>query len=356
MVNPMNLKERFLNQLHGREIDMIPVGCTTTYGVVAFMKQSGFERPLADTDPTAMTGLAYSGHQFGGFEWVKAMGWDITALSEALGCRLGQPSIDRQLSIKDHPFANRLQDLAFPRDFLDRGRFPVYRRHFELLKTKVADELVIFGETEGAFTCAANLVGIEQLLKWCLRSPDSVLRLFEVTKQAAVAAAIFAFENGADYFVFAEPTSSPALLGPDLYERFVLPLETEIIQEIRGPVVLHICGNTDSIVGYMCVTGAAGISIEEQTDLKKAVGTAHSRRVKVFGNVANSTLSRTPAEVYSEATIALQNGTDFLCPGCGISPNTALENILQLKRARDDYFRTSWINNASINMDSTGAP
>jgi [methyl-Co(III) methanol-specific corrinoid protein]:coenzyme M methyltransferase len=334
----MNLKERFLNQLQGRGIDMIPVGCTTTYGVVALMKQSGFERPLADTDPVAMTGLAYSGHQYGGFEWVKAMGWDITALSEALGCRLGQPSIVRQLSIRDHPFADRRQDLAFPQNFLDRGRFPVYKKNLDLLNKKVAGKLVIFGETEGAFTCAANLVGIEQLLSWCLRNPDYVLQVFEVTRRAAVAAANFAFENGADYFVFAEPTSSPALLGPDLYERFVLPLEREIIREISGPVVLHICGNTDSIVGFMCDTGAAGISIEEQTNLKKAVEIAHAKGVRVFGNVANSTLSRTPAEVYSEATTALQNGTDFLCPGCGISPNTALVNILQLKKARNDYF------------------
>ena len=231
-----------------------------------------------------------------------------------------------------------LRDLAFPEEFLDRGRFPVYRKHLELLKKKVDDKLVIFGETEGAFTCAANLVGVEQLLKWCLRKPDNVARLFEIVKQASIAAAKFAFQNGADYFVFAEPTSSPTLLGPALYERFALPLEKEIISEITGPVVLHICGNTDSILSLMCDTGAAGISIEEQTNLKKAVEMAHSKRVRVFGNVANSTLSRTPAEVYSEATFALQGGTDFLCPGCGISPNTALENILQLKRARDDYF------------------
>jgi [methyl-Co(III) methanol-specific corrinoid protein]:coenzyme M methyltransferase len=334
----MNLKKRFMNQLQGKEVDMTPVGCTTTYGVIAFMRRSGFERPLADTDADAMTGLAYAGHQYGGFEWVKAMGWDITALSEALGCRLGQPLIDRQFLIKDHPFSDNLHDLVFPDDFLDRGRFPAYRKNLALLKKKADDELAVFGETEGAFTCAANLVGVEQLLRWCLRKPEHVLRLFDVTKRAAVAAANFAFQNGADYFVFAEPTSSPALLGPDLYERFVLPLETEIIEEIGEPVVLHVCGNTDSIVRFMCCTGAAGISIEEQTDLKNAVEAAHAKGVKVFGNVANSTLSRTPAEVYSEAIAALQNGTDFLCPGCGISPNTRLENILQLKRARDDYF------------------
>jgi [methyl-Co(III) methanol-specific corrinoid protein]:coenzyme M methyltransferase len=334
----MNLKERFWNQLTGKKVDRVPVGCTTTYGVVDFMKKSGFDRPLADTDPEAMTGLSYAGHQYGGFEWIKAMGWDITALSEALGCRLGEPAIDRPLSIKNHPFADSLQDLAFPKDFLERGRFPAYRKHLELLQKKVDGALVIFGETEGAFTCAANLVGVEQLLKWCLRKPDYVVQLFEVTKKAAIAAANFAFQNGADYYVFAEPTSGPALLGPALYERFVLPLEREIISEIHGPVVLHICGNTDSIVGAMCETRAAGISIEEQTNLKKAVETAHAKGVKVFGNVANSTLGRTPKEVYGEAILALQNGADFLCPGCGLSPNIALENILQLKTARDDFF------------------
>ena len=54
----MTLKERFMNRLAGREADMTPVGCTTTYGVVDLMKKCGYERPLADTDPVAMTELA----------------------------------------------------------------------------------------------------------------------------------------------------------------------------------------------------------------------------------------------------------------------------------------------------------
>jgi [methyl-Co(III) methanol-specific corrinoid protein]:coenzyme M methyltransferase len=333
----MNLKELFLHRLQGRDSDKTPVGCTTTYGVIDFMRKCGFERPLADTDPQAMTELAYAGHQYGGFEWVKAMGWDITALSEALGCRLGQPLIDRQFHIKSHPFANNLDGLVFPRDFLDRGRFPAYRSHLELLKRKVGDTLAIFGETEGAFTCAANLVGLEQLLKLCLRRSDAVYRLFEVTKQAAIAAANFAFRNGVDYFVFAEPTSGPALASPALYEQFILPLEREIFCEVQGPVVLHVCGNADSIVQLMCSTGACGISIEEKSDLRRAVETAHSRGIKVFGNVSSSAFRLTPGDVYREAVNALQSGTDFLCPGCGLPPDARVENIFQLKNARDDF-------------------
>jgi [methyl-Co(III) methanol-specific corrinoid protein]:coenzyme M methyltransferase len=318
-------------------VDRTPVGCTTTYGVIDLMLQCGFSRPLADIDPTAMTELAYAGHKFGGFEWVKSMGWDITALSEAMGCRLGKPLIDRPFFIKTHPFAESLQGLTFPPDFLDRGRFPIYRKHLELLKKRVGDALVIFGETEGAFTCAANLVGTDQLLKWCLTRPDAVLSVLETTKEAAVAAANFAFDNGADYFVFAEPTSGTDLLSPRLYERFVLPLEKEIVCKVAGPVVLHVCGSADLIIELMCDTGAAGISIEGKTDLKRAAEVAHANGVMIFGNVSTAALGDSPESVYREAISALENGTDFLCPGCGIAPRSPIENIRQLKKARDDF-------------------
>ena len=92
----MTLKKKFMNRLTGSSSDETLVGCTTTYGVVDLMRKCGYERPLADTDPVAMTELALAGHRYAGFEWVKAMGWDITAISEALGCILAPPEIDRQ--------------------------------------------------------------------------------------------------------------------------------------------------------------------------------------------------------------------------------------------------------------------
>jgi [methyl-Co(III) methanol-specific corrinoid protein]:coenzyme M methyltransferase len=337
----INLRDRFWNRFTGKDTDMTPVGCTTTYGVLALMKKCGYERPAADTDPVAMTELALAGPTYAGFEWVKAMGWDITAISEAMGCTLGIPKIDLQYFIKVHPYAESIEGLEYPKDFLQRGRFPAYKEHFRLLKEKVGDKMVIFGESEGAFTCAANLVGTEQYMKWCMKEPQKVEKVLEVTKEAAIAAANFAFDNGADYYVFAEPTSGPALLSPRIYKKFVLPVEQEIFKRVKGPVVLHVCANTDPIIELMCDTGAAGISIEEKADMKKAVEIAHKKGVKVFGNVSTAVtlFQGTPEQVYGESRQALENGTDFLCPGCGIAPNSPLENLVQLKKARDDYFR-----------------
>ncbi len=334
------LKERFLNQLHGKDVDMTPVGSTTTWAVVALQEACGFFRPDADTDPKAMFELAMAGPKYAGWEWIKAMGWDIVPLSEAMGVELGPPTKDTQYYVKAHPYAESLDGLDFPADFLDRGRFPVYKEQFRLLKEAVGDEMVIFGESEGAFTCAANLVGTELFMRWMFKEPDKVNQVLDVTKEAAVAAANFAFDQGADYYAYAEPTSGPALMSPRLYKKFVLEVEKEIIGRVKGPVVLHICANSDPIIEMMCDTGAAGISIEEKADMKRAVEIAHQKGVKVFGNVATATtlFSGTPEECYKESWAALDNGTDFLTPGCGVAPPSPLENLKQLRKARDDYF------------------
>ena len=336
----MNLKERFMNQLEGKPVDMTPVGCTTTYGMVDLMKKCNAERPLADTDPEAMTKLALAG-EFAGFEMVKAMGWDITAMSEVFGCGLGIPQIDLQYCIKEHPYAESLDGLEYPSDFVKKGRFPIYKKQFEMLKAEVGDEKVIFGESEGAFTCGANLVSTENFMRWTFKRKKDVEKVLEITKQAMIDVINFAFENGADYYVMAEPTAGPALMSPKMFKKFVVPILSEVVEKTNGPLVLHICGNTDLIIPLMCETGVKGISIEEDANMKEAVKIAHENGVRVFGNVATATtlFMGTPEESYKEALEALENGTDFLCPGCGIAPGSPLENLLQLKKARDDFFK-----------------
>ena len=336
----MTLKQTFMRRLTGQEVGPVPVGCTTAYPMMELMHSCGYERPLADVDPVAMTELSLAGHRYAGFEWVKAMGWDLTALSEAFGCGLGQPAIDLQYYVKTHPFEESLDGLDCPDDLLTRGRFPAYKEQFKLLKEKVGDELAIFGMSEGPFTCAANLLDPAQIMRATLKEPAKVQKVLDVTVEAVTKLANFAFSNGADYYCLGEPTSSPDLLSPRAWERFVLPAIARIARSAKGPVVLHICGNTDIIIHLMCETGIAGISIEEKADLKKASTICHAKGLKIFGNVSTvSTLFMgSTEECYREAMKAIENGVDFLAPGCGIAPQSPLENVRQLKRARDDYF------------------
>jgi len=82
---------------------------------------------------------------------------------------------------------NGMGCIDYPSDFLDRGRFPVYKKQFNLLKEKVGDKMAIFGESEGAFTCGANLVGTENFMKWTFKRAKDVEKVLEITKQAMIA-------------------------------------------------------------------------------------------------------------------------------------------------------------------------
>lgn len=337
----MTLKERVMNRLLGKDGDVTPVGCTTTYGVVELMKKVGAERPLADTDPKAMANLAL-GYAAAGFEWCKAMGWDITPVSEVMGCTLGEPKIDLQKYIKEHPYAESLDGLAYPDNLFEKGRFPAYKEQFRILKDKLNDEVAIFGESEGAWTAACNLVGTEKFMKWTFKEQAKVQQVLDVTKAVIIDVINWAFDQGADYYVLAEPSSGPALMSPRTWKQFVQPMITEVVQKAKGPLVLHVCANTDSIIPFMCETGVAGISIEEKANMKAAVEIAHTKGVKVFGNVATATtlFMGTPEACYQESIAALENGCDFLTPGCGIAPGSPLMNVQQLRKARDDFFKT----------------
>jgi [methyl-Co(III) methanol-specific corrinoid protein]:coenzyme M methyltransferase len=338
----MKLKEKFMRRLEGKDTGgPAMVGCTTTYGVVELMKKCGAERPLADFDPEAMAKLAIAGYEIAGFEWVKAMGWDITPVSEVMGCELGAPKIDLQHFIKAHPFAESLDGLQIPENFFEKGRFPAYKKQFEILKKHFGDEVAVFGESEGAWTCACNLVGTEQFMKWTFKEKEKVQQVIDVTKQAVIDVINWAFDQGADYYCLAEPSSGPALMSPRTWKQFVQPMMTDICSKAKGPIVLHICANTDLIIPMMCETGVAGISIEEKADMKKAAEVAKEKNVRIFGNVATATtlFMGTPEQCYAESIASLENGTDFLTPGCGIAPGSPLENIFQLKKARDNFYK-----------------
>jgi len=46
---------------------------------------------------------------------------------------------DIQYSIQVHPYAESLENLDFPSNYLERGRFPMFKEHFRLLKEKVGE-------------------------------------------------------------------------------------------------------------------------------------------------------------------------------------------------------------------------
>ncbi|HOP09546.1 MAG TPA: methylcobamide:CoM methyltransferase MtaA [Candidatus Methanofastidiosa archaeon] len=336
----MTPKKRLKNAIYGKDVDIIPVVSVTQTGTKDLMDICGAYWPDAQKDPVKMANLAYEAYNTIGFEAVRVP-YCLTVLMEALGCDIMEGGTTRQPSIASHPYNSRqpLPLKPIPEDVLEQKRIPVVLDAIGELRSKVGDDVPIISGAEGPVTVASDLLEVTTFMKWTIKKMDAVKEYLEYATDAVISYANAMFDAGADVFSLLDPVASPELMNPRDFNDMVLPLYQKMSGELKGDVVLHICGNVEFILPYLKDTGFAAVSIEEKTDLVKAKE-IFDGDIRVVGNVSTSTtlFNGTPDEVYKEAREAIDNGTDVLAPGCGLAPMTPLENCRALVRARNEFY------------------
>ncbi len=192
----------------------------------------------------------------------------------------------------------------------------------------------VLGWVEGPFAEYADLRGLESALTDLLDRPE----LFQTAAPAIVQnAANFAaaqIEAGADMIGIGDAAAS--LIGPELYQRYVLPFEAGLIDAIHhagGYAKLHICGNINNILSLMSQTGADVIDIDWMVSPDEA-GQKVSSNVVLCGNVDPTAilLQGSQEQVTEAARDCLSKGglRFILMPGCEIPQGTPIENIRAL--------------------------
>jgi MtaA/CmuA family methyltransferase len=131
------------------------------------------------------------------------------------------------------------------------------------LKQRAGRDLCVEGWVEGPCAMAADLRGVNTLMLDFFDDPAFVRDLFEFVIEMEIRFARAQIEAGADLIGVGDAAAS--LIGPRLYETFVLPYEQKLIagiHEAGGRVRLHICGNTRRILRMMGESGADLIDLD----------------------------------------------------------------------------------------------
>ncbi|MEM4406118.1 MAG: uroporphyrinogen decarboxylase family protein, partial [Candidatus Methanomethylicaceae archaeon] len=187
---------------------------------------------------------------------------------------------------------------------------------------------------EGPTTLAGHLLGVERLCLMMIKKPDEVMKYIEAAEEACVIYAKALIREGADIIAPADPTASPSVLSPRMFERFSKkPLMS--VASVAKMSILHICGNATPILNHMADCGFSALSIEEKVDLTTAKSLLKERRVAIVGNVpsAGVLLTGTEEEVFKVSKQAIASGVDILAPSCGIAPRTPTRNLRAMVRA-----------------------
>lgn len=189
----------------------------------------------------------------------------------------------------------------------------------------------VLGWVEGPLAEYADLRGVENAMFDLIDDPDFFMEVASRLTANQIDFALAQIEAGADMVGMGDAAAS--LIGPDIYEKCVLPLEAKLIEAIHNAgatAKLHICGDIGKIIHLMTKTGADIIDVDWMVPLKHArekVGP----EVTLCGNFDPSAvlLQSTPEQIAATARQCIADAGEkfILMPGCEVPPGTPEENI-----------------------------
>ncbi|MBN2293244.1 MAG: uroporphyrinogen decarboxylase family protein [Pirellulales bacterium] len=213
----------------------------------------------------------------------------------------------------------------------DQGRMLNRVKGVELFRQKVGSELFIEGWIEGPCAEAADLRGINHLMIDFFDDPAFVRDLFEFNIEMATRFAQAQVDAGVDIVGLGDAAAS--LVGPQIYEEFVLPYERRLIEKLHGMgtrVRLHICGNITAILPHIGTLGVDMLDVDSMVSLADA-REAVSHDVTLAGNInpVEDLRNSTPEKIVADIkTCRAQSAPRYIAAaGCEIPRDTPDENV-----------------------------
>jgi uroporphyrinogen decarboxylase len=219
------------------------------------------------------------------------------------------------------------------------GRLRVYLDAISYAYEARGDTVPILAYVPAPFTTAQQLVDQEAFLLGLLTEPERVQRLLEYATRSIIRFCRAVIGTGG-LPILVDPLASGSVISADHYREFALPYEAEVIRYLHRydlDVVLHICGDTNSIIHLMPESGADLLSIDH-IGLDTAIARAGDR-CRIIGNFdTTAILLSQPQEIADSVATMVLAGKP--CPrgfvaatGCEVPVETPSENVRAFVRA-----------------------
>lgn len=326
--------ERVMNRFGGKPVDRIP-----NFSLVMMFaaKLVGVSYGQYCADHRYLVDGAFRCHEQFGIDMVCAIS-DPMREAEGFGANVVLPD-------EGVPYCPvmRLQDIK-DIDTLkvidpDSGR----RMHDRLeavrrMKERAGKDIPVVGWVEGALAECCDLMQLQKVFINMLDEPEAIMQLIDICTQQGILFAQAQVQAGADIIGIGDAATS--LIGPALYEEFVLPYQQKMIQAVHdagAKVKLHICGNITPVLDLVAQTGADMVDLDHMVDMDKAEQIL-PKDCCICGNFdpVEIMLQGTPEQVQAATRkcMALSSKNhNFVAPGCEIPKETPIPNMLALKAA-----------------------
>lgn len=330
----MNSRERIFAMIEGRTVDRTPLMPITMmfaadYAGVPYGRYVSDYRTLVDAQLRVAEAF--------GFDYVSCIS---DPAREAADCGADVVFFpDQPPAIREgHALLANKASLARLKqpDPLGGGRMHDRAQAVALFKEKAGRDLYIEGWVEGPCAEGADLRGINALMMDFMEDPVFVEDLFAFVLELGLRFARAQVEAGADVIGVGDAAAS--LVGPALYEAYVLPWEMRLvkgIQSMGAHVRLHICGNTRPILSGMGSLGCEIVDLDWMVPVSEARAAMGPEQV-LLGNLDPVQVIRngTPDEIRAALEqCRVEAGDRYIAgAGCEVVRDTPHDNLRALAR------------------------
>ncbi|MDF2568964.1 MAG: hemE 3 [Sporomusa sp.] len=324
-------KQRLLAVLSKQPVDRPPVICPggmMNAAIVDVMKSSNQTLPAAHSDATLMANLAAAVHNLTGFENF-GLPFCMTVEAELLGSEIDlgtfvcEPKISREVFMS----ATQVEYKDIP-TILNTGRIPVVCQAASILSTQYPD-IPVIGSLTGPVSTAASIIDPIPFLKDLRKNAPAAHRVFDYVTDLLIGFAHKLIDHGASVIAIGDPTATGEILGPKLFGEYAVPYINKLIAAVHQrnvPVIVHICGNLNSVRPLISSLKANAISTDAIVNLKQLKD--EFPQLTTMGNISTYLLEYGPPEkVALQTRNLLTQGIDIIAPACGLSTSSTLANI-----------------------------
>ena len=333
----MNSFQRVMNRLQGKPVDRIP---NLSIVMMFAAKELGVPYSYCCRDHRLLADAAFLCHARYGIDMVCAIS-DSLREAEGFGTEVVFPA--EGVPYASHMRLQKLSDI----DTLKVIDPSLGRRMADtveavrLMRQRAGNDVPVVGWIEGALAECCDLMDMQQVFINLLDEPEVMHGLLDICTQQGILFAKAQVEAGAHIMGIGD--SAASLVGPSLYEEFVLPYQKLMIAAIHAmgiPVKLHICGNIGPVMHLVAQTGADMVDCDHMVDMERAVDILPENTC-ICGNFnpVEVMYQGTPEMVKAEVRRCKELGkrnNNFIAPGCEVPKDTPPENMLALLAALEE--------------------
>jgi len=333
-MSSLSPKERILRVLNKEKTDRPPVVCPggmMNAAIVDIMNRTGHTLPEAHHDDRLMAELSHDVYEYTGFENF-GIPFCMTVEAEVLGSEINfgtlacEPKIEKEV----FPSVSQIQYKAIDQ-ILKKGRIEAVIQAGYHLSKKYIDVPVI-GNLTGPISTSASIVEPMPFLKELRKNRENAHRAIDYVTNFLIEYAKLMIDNGADLISIGDPTATGEILGPRMFEEYAVRYLNKLIDGIhalKAPVIVHICGNMNTVKNLIPQIRSEAISTDAMVNLHLLKEEFPS--LTTMGNLSTFLLEfGTPEKVSRQTERLLSDGIDIISPACGLSTSSSVENIRAL--------------------------